>query len=84
MSDIHDYTTEDERAALISEHEAAGQTMKHDDHLDDGKRLTFGVYPDSPGTDPVQVRRNVLVGKLRDDTMNLPDLLELMRIERGL
>ena len=80
------YTTGSERQTLITERENLGETMLSDDFNVDPRgenRLTFGIIPD-PVPTPDEVRLTELHGRLKAQTMTLPEIIEMLKLERGL
>jgi len=75
---------------IISDHKALGETQKHDDYIDingnatDGRsgRLTFEILPKLELT-PVQILLELLLGKLRNNTITFEQLKTLIRLEHN-
>lgn len=76
------YVTDAERLTLVATYEGQGLQMMHDEIRNGINTLIFDdpeVVPPIPRT-----RRDDLYDKLRDDTATLPDIRELLRLEKGL
>ncbi len=79
------YTNKSERDAAITFAESQGETMIHDDFgvgPSQENQLTFDVRTDVP--DPAVVRLGELHAQLRGGPLTLPEISEMLRIERRL
>ena len=85
-----DYATKEEKARLVAEAESKGQRVLSDTFR--GRTIESGgtlVIDDTPDTGPVpltatQSRLQALHAMLKADTATLPELREMLRLERGL
>ena len=71
------------RKKIIFARHALGESMIHDDFLNDGrKRLTFDIIADVP-LEPDQVLLKLLLEKLENNTITQEQLKTVIRIEHG-
>jgi len=75
------YYNDKQRNKLIKFYEAQGQTMTHDNFLQDKKELVFDVL--SIVEDPEFILKKLLLGKLQNNTITFKQLKTLIRLEHG-
>jgi hypothetical protein len=83
------YTTKEERDTLCAAAHARGERLLHDDFNigpDGEHRLTFEVQKPDPLPTPAELRLQELRGKIGDTgkSPTLPEVVEYLRLERGL
>jgi len=76
------YFTQRQRKTELELAHRSGETMIHDDFLVNSKQLTFDILPDIP-PDPNQILKELLLEKLKNNTITFEQLKTLIRLEHG-
>ncbi len=87
MGDVHFYNDRDERTALVDEHEAAGQSMLHDDVNKDqrgGFRIEFADPPVPRALSQLETEVNSLRAVLEGDGAHRLSDAEVVTVARQL
>jgi len=75
------YRSPNQRKQFLKIAHSNGETMLHDDFLANNvKRLTFDVVPVLP-PDPNEILKELLLGKLQNNTITFEQLKTLIRLE---
>jgi len=80
---IEFYFNAKQRKRLTGEANLRGETVIHDDFLENGKkRLTFDIIPDKIPS-PREILLELLLGKLQNNTITFEQLKTLIRLEHN-
>jgi len=74
------YHTAKQRRNILKTAVINGETMIHDNFFSDHKEMVFDVVPKLP-PDPKEILLELLLGKLRNNTITFEQLKTLIRLE---